>query len=430
MGRYLNPIIKTFQESIQSEIYVDKTDLIKYTNRLVDTEQKFVCVSRPRRFGKSMAVKMLSAYYNCEEDSTHMFQLFKISEDETFITNMNKYNVLSVNMQDFLSNSSNVDQMLGRFTESIKKELLRKYPEVSENSQDTLVDIMYEVFEASSKSFVILIDEWDSIFREYKEKTEEQKKYLDFLRDWLKDKPYVGLAYMTGILPIKKYGTHSALNMFTEYSMSNPKQLAEFVGFTEDEVKALCTQYKMSFEETKSWYDGYSFQTEYAENVCSIYSPKSVVECMLSRVFDNYWNQTETFEALKIYIQMNYDGLKDKVIEMMAGARVKINTGSFTNDMSTFHSADDVLTLLIHLGYLGYDFNTKEAYIPNKEVSNEFVTAVSVLGWGEVISAIKSSENLLTALWNQEEEVVAQGIQEVHESSSSILQYNDENALS
>ena len=187
----------------------------------------------------------------------------------------------------------------------------------------------------------------------------------------MKDKQYVALAYMTGILPIKKYGTHSALNMFDEFSMTNPKQLAEFVGFTESEVRELCCQYGMDFEETKRWYDGYRF-----ENLEHVYSPRSVVSAMLSRSFDSYWNQTETFEALRDYIALNYAGLKDTVIELLAGSSKKINTSKFTNDMTTFKSADDVLTLLIHLGYLGYDYTAQEVFIPNSEVASEFYNAV------------------------------------------------------
>ena len=194
---------------------------------------------------------------------------------------------------------------------------------------------------------------------------------------------------MTGILPIKKYGSHSALNMFDEFSMTNPKQLAEFVGFTESEVRDLCVQYNVDFEETRRWYDGYKF-----ESVEHVYSPRSGVSAMLSKSFDSYWNQTETFEALRDYIAMNYAGLKDTVIELLAGEHKKIETGSFSNDMTTFSTADDVLTLLIHLGYLGYDFSSKEVFIPNSEIASEFVTAIQGAGWETVISSRLKRNNM------------------------------------
>ena len=247
----------------------------------------------------------------------------------------------------------------------------------------------------------------------------------------IRDRSYVALAYMTGILPIKKYGSHSALNMFSEYSMTNPRELAEYFGFTEDEVRELCKEYNMSFEEARAWYDGYELVTQHANGqmVYSMYSPKSVVDAMLGHTYDTYWNQTETYEALKVYIQMNMDGLKDAVVKMLAGERVEINTGTFTNDMTTFAGRDDVLTLLVHLGYLSYRRSDKTVCIPNKEVSQEYVNAISTMDWSEVMHAIQASRKLLEALWAMDEEAVAKGLDKAHEEIS-ILQYNDENSLS
>ena len=236
---------------------------------------------------------------------------------------------------------------------------------------------------------------------------------------------------MTGILPIKKYGSHSALNMFTEYSMTDPGDLAEYFGFTEVEVKKLCERFHRNFEETRAWYDGYELVTvDGEEKICySMYSPKSVVDVMLSGVFDNYWNQTETYEALKSYIKLNFDGLKDAIIRMLAGERVQVNIGTFSNDMTSFQGKDDVLTLLIHLGYLAYDFEDKCVYIPNNEVRGEYVNAVSVSEWGEVSEALRNSAWTLRSIWERRPEQVSKGIEQAHFETSH-LQYNDENALS
>ena len=246
-----------------------------------------------------------------------------------------------------------------------------EYPDVDYFDETDLIECMQDVYAQKKQSFIVIIDEWDCIFREYKEDKEAQEKYLDFLRDLLKDKSYIHLAYMTGILPIKKYGTHSALNMFDEFSMINPGPLARYVGFTEDEVRMLCEQYHMDMTEMKNWYDGYLF-----ENKISIYSPRSVVSCMRFGKIGNYWNQTETFEALRIYIDMNFEGLKDDVLSMIAGKSVPVNIGSFANDMATFHTEDDVLTLLIHLGYVSYDYDSKTVKIPNKEVFTLFIKSL------------------------------------------------------
>ena len=431
MGSYLNPGSERFRTGLRSPIYVDKTMLISRVNRFVRTEQKFICVSRPRRFGKSMAMDMLSAYYGCGEDSRALFEGLKIGKDVSFEEHLNRYDVIKINVQEFLSATHDVDSMIAMLKKYIAFDLFDAYGNVRFRDTDNFIQVMKDIFSATKRPFVILIDEWDCLFREYGHDAESQKRYLDFLRAWLKDQDYVGLAYMTGILPIKKYGTHSALNMFTEYSMTDPGGLAEYFGFTEDEVKALCDEYNMSFEETRAWYDGYDLvsHSRDGDSRFSMYSPKSVVESMLRHKFGAYWNQTETYEALKIYIQMNMDGLKDAVIRMLAGERVEINTGTFTNDMTTFQNRDDVLTLLVHLGYLTYDSEGRTVSIPNKEVAQEYVNAISTMDWGEVMRSVEASRKLLLSLWDMDADAVAEGIDRAHEEIS-ILQYNDENALS
>ena len=429
MGSYLNPGSAAFQGSLRSQIYIDKSGLIGKMNALLGTEQKYVCVSRPRRFGKSMAANMLSAYYDRDCDTREFFDKLKISQSEGYLEHLNQYDVLKINMQDFLSGTHSMDEMLEQLQKQVMKDLKIRYPEYAK--EDNLIFVMRNIFSNTHHPFIILIDEWDCLFREYQQDKDAQKKYLDFLRFWLKDKDYIALAYMTGILPIKKYGSHSALNMFMEYSMTDPGELAEFFGFTEEEVKGLCEEYAMNFEEVKAWYDGYDLisHSRFGDKRYSIYSPKSVVEAMLRHKFGTYWNRTETYEALKIYIQMNMDGLKDAIIEMLAGNSVRINIGTFHNDMTTFATRDDILTLLVHLGYLTYDVEKESVRIPNKEVAQEYINAISTMDWKEVISSINNSRKLLEALWNLDSDKVAAGVDKAHEEIS-ILQYNDENSLS
>ena len=424
MGNYLNPDNSKFQRAVNSDIYVDKTGLIKYTNRVINTMQAYVCVSRPRRFGKSMAADMLTAYYSRGCDSRELFAGLEIAKDENFGGYLNKYDTVFLNVQEFLSRSSDVKELIARIKQRVIRELTRQYPDVELFDSTDLAETMQDIYAESKCPFVLIIDEWDCIFREFKNDKEAQEKYLDFLRDLIKDKSYIHLAYMTGILPIKKYGTHSALNMFDEFSMIAPGPLACYVGFTEQEVKKLCEQYGMDMEEVKNWYDGYSF-----DGVLSVYSPRSVVNSMRFRKISNYWNQTETFEALQMYIDMNFEHLKDDVLSMIAGESVAVNTESFTNDMATFRTEDDVLTLLIHLGYLAYDDKTKTVKIPNSEIRAEYVNTVSVSDWGTVSKALKDSADTLDAIWQGREEQVAKAIEQAHFETSHI-QYNDENALS
>lgn len=429
MGIYLNPDNAAFAEAIRSKIYVDKTGLIAYTNSVLKTSQKNICVSRPRRFGKSITANMLAAYYSKGCDSQALFDKFVISKKREEITayreNRNQYDVIALNMQEFMSDTPNVDAMISLVSQSIIEELKRQYSNADYSCETRLTNILKYVNYELGCQFIFIIDEWDCIFRENKNDLEAQKKYLDFLRNLLKDKVYVALAYMTGILPIKKYGTHSALNMFDEYSMTNPRALAKYVGFTESEVKKLCIQFRMDFDETKRWYDGYQFSRQE-----HIYSPKSVVDAMLNEEFDSYWTQTETYEALKIYLDMNFDGLKDSIVRMLAGEHCRIDAKTFQNDMTTFQTKDDVLTLLVHLGYLAYDLKNREVFIPNMEINEEFARAIRRSGWDEIIRAINASDALLHATWNQDAEMVAKGIDEVHMDTTSILTYNNENSLS
>lgn len=424
MGNYLNPGNAGFYRITNSEIYVDKTGLIEYTNSVVNTMQEYICVSRPRRFGKSTTASMLAAYYSRECDSKELFSNYEIAGNQYFTTYLNRYDTIFLNMQEFLSQSKNIGEMLDLLKRSVLWELLEKYPGHRYFDETNLMRTMQDVYGKTKCPFVVIIDEWDCVFRVYKNDKEAQERYLDFLRELLKDKGYIHLAYMTGILPIRKYGTHSALNMFDEFSMIDPGPLAPYVGFTEGEVEKLCAQYQMDIGEVKNWYDGYSF-----ESIASVYSPRSVVSSMRFGKLGNYWNQTETFEALQIYIDMDFDGLKEDVLSMIAGERVPVNTGSFINDMATFRTKDDVFTLLIHLGYLGYDGANKCVFIPNGEVRSEYVNAVSVSDWGEVSKALKNSADTLHAIWQKRPEQAAEGIRQAHFETSHI-QYNDENALS
>lgn len=423
---YLNPGNGGFKESLNSEIYVDKTGLIGYTNRRLKTRQKFLCVSRPRRFGKSMAADMLAAYYDRTCDSAELFKGLEISKDASFSEHLNKYDVIFINMQEFLSRSLNIDDLINRLTARVVKDLKRVYGEfVDPASEDDLSYALMDVYAETGTGFIFIIDEWDCIFREKREDKKAQNKYLDFLRNLLKDRQYISLAYMTGILPIKKYGTHSALNMFEEISMTDPGRCAEYMGFTADEVRALCDKYDMDYSETQRWYDGYLLK-----GAGHIYNPKSIVDAMQNGNFRNYWTRTETYEALKVYIDLDFDGLRSEIVSMLAGARYGINTMRFTNDMTTFENKDDVLTLLIHLGYLGYDSEKKEAFIPNEEIGQEFVNAMTASKWEPVINSLKNSDKMLDALLAGDSKTVADGIESVHSENTSILTYNDENSLS
>ena len=424
MGIYLNPQNTLFQNMKNSEIYVDHSLMIENINKIINTENNKLCVSRPRRFGKSTDANMLVAYYSKGCDSSNIFKDLKISQTELYQKHLNQHNVIHINMQDFLSKTHDIDKMIILLTKLIFRDIKKVYQDIEYFDIDDLIQVLEDVYAEVNERFIFVIDEWDCIFREYKNNKEAQSQYLDFLRNLLKDKPYVSLCYMTGILPIKKYGTHSALNMFKEVSILNPTPLEEFMGFTEKEVQDLCLKYDMDYEKMKDWYDGYKMTDD-----LSVYNHRSVVYALMDRKYENYWSATETYEALRVYIDMNYDGLKDDIVKLLAGEHVAVQTTSFQNDMTTFDTKDDVLTLLIHLGYLGYNSFNQTCYIPNKEVIDSFVNSIRSSNWNETTKALLNSRALLEATWNRDEELVAKYIEEAH-LDTAILTYNNENALS
>ena len=429
MALYLNVGNESFQESLNSLIYVDKSPLIEILNKSIKTKNKYFCLSRPRRFGKSVTAQMICSYYAKGQDCSPLFDDLKIASFDDYKKHLNQYDVISINISDEFSRAShNVKSMTDILTKSIVRELKEEYPNCVISSPEFLDLTLQEVYNYSKVPFVFVIDEWDCIMREKKEDPDSLKQYLEWLKAIFKDKPYVGLAYMTGILPVKKYGSHSALNMFTEYSMTEPLNLGQYIGFTENEVKDICKQHDVAFNQMQQWYDGYSFK-----DVPHIYNPNSVVNAATYKKFISYWTKTETFESLQEYIDMNMEGLRDDIVKLIAGEDVIVDVSTFSNDMVTFHSKDDVLTLLIHLGYLAINGSTNLGvivHIPNEEIKLEFKTCVKNNNrYAGVYDLIKNTDVLLNDIWSLNSEAVAKIFDEAHQDHTSILTYNNENSL-
>ena len=460
MGTYLNPGEQSFRMAINSEIFVDKTELIQYLNSVINTQQRFVSVSRPRRFGKTMAADMICAYYDRKADSRELFQRRKLADCAPVQTSgkdihwdeyLGKFDVIRLVMTKYFRKKDSVSNALQKMQKLVIRDLKMAYPDIDYFNDEDLIQSIDDVYDNIGRQAVLVIDEWDAVFRERQYDKDGQTEYLDFLRDLMKDNKHIALAYITGILPIKKYGKHSALNMFDEYSMVQPMRLAEYTGFTESEVKALCKKYVMDFRDVSSWYDGYKV-TDYipinkrkafrlgnyfAHRIC-VYSPLSVVKAMQNGIVDNYWNKTENYEALADFIRMDFDGLKQTVALLMDGGRVKVSLKTYQNDMTTFHSKDDILALLIHLGYLGFEgeekegrinFEYGEVFIPNREILEEFRTSTETDEWTGTFEQFKVSQELLTATWNKDADRVAELLEKAHNQASNKT-YHDEAALS
>ena len=427
MGIYLNRGNEEFDSVVHSEIYIDKTDILDFFNKVINTEQRYVCVSRPRRFGKSITANTIAAYFEKGCDSRALFEGRKLSKYKNWDRNLNKYDVIRIDLADIRARRKTAQETLDTIEEEIVQELDEAFPSIVNLEKDGIADALAKINDRTGAKFVIIIDEWDCLFRDDKADEQVQQRYINILRGLFKgnsSKKFTVLAYLTGILPIKKYNSESALNNFYEYTMTNPAGLAKYIGFTKEEVEELCERYNMDIAEVMEWYDGYSFQGE--EHICG---PNSVVRAMLDRKCENYWSQTVAYNSLVHYITMNFDGLRDAIVAIMGGHRVKVKVRTYENDMTSFKRKDDVLTALIHLGYLAYDEETEEVYLPNREVRMCFEDTIEDTGWDNVMHAIEQSERLLRATIAGDEEEVAEQIDICHRENTSILNYHDENSL-
>lgn len=432
MGTYLNPGNSGFARIIKQH-YVDKTGLINVLNRRIETSENLICISRPRRFGKSYAAQMLCAYYDKTCDSHDLFSGYKVSEDGLYETYINKYDIIYLDMTQIIGEAGKTG-IIDFIKEKVTTELMSAYPGLRSDSafSTTLVNSV----ELNNNKFIAVIDEWDAPIREI---PEMESSYLEFLRTLFKGSgttaKIFAAVYMTGILPIKKDGSQSAISDFREYTMLEPGVFAEYVGFTEDEVKRECDDQGRSFERMKKWYDGYTVGDEH-----SIYNPYSVMQALGSGKYRSYWQKTSAAETLMTYIDMDQDGLQNDIARLITGESIVVDTDSFQNDVDTFTCKDDVLTLLIHLGYLTYEEVT-DSYdededeltglvkIPNEEVRTEFEKILRKSKHKSLIELVKRSDQLLKDTIDGKADAVAKTVQAVHESEYAPTYYNNEQSL-
>ena len=423
MGVYFNPSNASFRQARNSRIYVDKTGLIEQLNMRLSTEDKCLAVSHARRFGKSHAAGMIDAYYSLGCDSGELFDDTKIARDADYRKYMNKYNVIHLDIAsvwDF-----HKEDLVESIKERVCKDFKKEYDDLLDYSEDLYL-LIQDIYCKTNTPFVIIIDEWDCVIRNSDDK-ELVHKYLQFLHSLFKSeesKSFLALAYITGILPIKKIRDESALNNFSEYTMLKSKPITKYYGFTEDEVKELCERFDMDFETVRAWYNGYLIDGIH------MYNPNSVVQSMRDHDCDSYWRNTSSFESINTFITLNYEGLKDDIMSMLSGGKVRVNPNTFRNDLSIITSKDDALTALIHLGYLGYDADRKSAYVPNYEVATAFELALQTGEWKDIAKAISTCDDLLFETIDGNAERVAELIELAHDTYTSVLKYNDENSLS
>lgn len=424
MGILINPGDSGFV-TIRASKYVDKSGLIVQMNKTLGTTEKLTCVSRPRRFGKSFAAKMLCAYYDATSDSHALFDDLAIARDPSYERHLNAYNVLYLDMSQILQEASG-RRLVDYLTATLQKELRRELP--STEPSFSLSAALVNAVQASGRPFIAILDEWDAPVRE---SPADAHDYLELLRALFKssattDKVFAG-AFLTGILPIKKDKGQSAVSDFWEYSVLFPGPFAPYVGFLEDEVCTLCDQVGLDFHQMQHWYDGYEL-----DYVKSVYNPYAVMRAVKSRRFGSYWRQTSAADTLLTYLELDFEGLQDDVVRLMAGEELEVETGDFKNDPALIGSRDDALTLMIHLGYLTYEDEFSGhgwARIPNAELHMEFEKVLRQATHPELVRLVRESDELLSRTIALDAEYVAEAVAKVHDSNYAPKFYNDEQAL-
>ena len=454
MGNILNPTENnSFIKLVKfkdSEIFVDKTDFIEKISAKVNTQNCFLAMTRPRRFGKTVTAHMLLAYYSKGYARQDIFEKLEIANKLSYAEHLNKYNVIYIDMNSikdqYISYKADsslyieaIDDIVDFLQYMIVQELKenKEYAEQINNAplvgKKSLSSALQVICKYTGEKFIFIMDEWDLICREYRNEPELLEKFIEVMRGLFKsDKGQAcfALAYLTGILPIKKYNSQSALNVFKEYNMLRPVPYEEYFGFTEEEVAEIVKlpQCKISHQELKEWYKGYKL------NGKDIYNPNSVVSAISDGICQSYWSGTSSNEEVVRLINMNFRGIKNDITKLIDGIKIPFNSNNFQNDMVTIKDKNDIFSLLVCLGYLGCSERNnglKLAYVPNQEIKQTLLAIVRGQKWSRRTEIVKRSEMLLNSIIKKpDENKVAEIIQEIHNSTAvSLLDYNDEESL-
>lgn len=409
-----------FQKTRNNEIYVDKSLLIDKLNTLIGTGKAYVCVTRPRRFGKTINANMLGAYYTKGLQTGELFAELEITKRESYKRHLNQHNVIYIDFSRMPDFCESYKEYIVNIIDMIKEDLTQAYPML----QDKKYSMLSKMFRDTQDSFLFILDEWDSIFYKDFMTKKDKDSYLEFLKGLLKDQPYVELVYMTGVLPIAKYSSGSELNMFEEYHFMNDNIYDSYFGFQEEEVKALCDRFQtISYEELKSWYDGY-----YTSDGRSLFNPRSVSNALSNGLCRNYWTETGPMNEVADCIEHNADEVREDVVKLVSGISVPIKLKGYSASEQQLNNRDEILSAMVVYGFLSYH----DGYIkiPNHELMEKFEEVMSRKSMGAVSAIVRQSKEMLLSTLNEDSERVAQILEEVHDREIPFLKYNDENALS
>lgn len=411
---------RLFSILAHDRFFVDKSRMIELINTRIHTSNRYLCITKPRRFGKTSILNMLGAYYGKVRSAKALFDPLKISSSDTYLDHLNKYNIIHLCLNDLPDDGSTYDDYISMVKESIVNDIKEAYPEVNTKKYHKISDMLTD----TQDQFIFLIDEWDYLFS-HELFCEHHADFLEFLRNLLKDRPYAAFVYMTGVLPVKKYSTGSALNMFREYTMLKDPFFEEYFGFTEKEVAELCEkQSALTIDEISEWYDGYQ-----GKNGMRLYNPRSVVCALEDETCQSYWTRTGKMDEVLFFLKYNIYDVRDDIVRMVNGMSVIIDIKKeYSAGQEKPANKRDIYAAMIIYGMLSYCDG--ELRIPNKELMIEFESALEDDDFEYVAELVRNSDEILHATLDKKGEVVASYLHNIHNSELPILKYNDENSLS
>lgn len=419
---YLNTVspFDIFRKTLKNDIYVDKTLMIDAVSEFIGREKCFLCVTRPRRFGKSINANMLAAYYSKAVDASQLFAETKIAHTEGFAQHLNQYNVIYMSLNEMPRRCKCYDDYIDTIEDCLIDDILEAYPHLARKRFPNLNRLLT----ATGDKFIFIFDEWDSIFYKKFMSDEDKESYLRFLESLLKGQSYVALAYMTGVLPIAKYTSGSALNMFNEYSFISDPKFDSYFGFTENEAQELCQKYKTpTYEEIAYWYDGY-----YTTDGNHLFNPRSVNNALCDGVCRNYWTETGPMNEIAECIEHNVDEVREDIVQLTAGIPVKIKLNGYSASDQRLTDRNEILSAMVVYGFLSYHNQTLR--IPNNELMEKYNRVLARKSMGKVAALVARSREVLEATVRGDADTVAEIIEQVHDIEIPLFKYSDENSLS
>ncbi|MBQ3601455.1 MAG: AAA family ATPase [Lachnospiraceae bacterium] len=431
MGNILNSEgqLRLFYGRYEGSYFVDKSEILEKLNNLIGkVDEQYICITRPRRFGKTVMTNLISSYYAKGLDSATIFDTLKIANKPSYRKHLNQHNVISLYMAEQPRICEDIDCYLSYHEKKILKDLKRGFSDCELDLDMELWDALEEIFYETGERFIFILDEWDSFFHSDFFTEAGAKKYLTFLKNILKDKPYVELAYMTGVLPIKKYSSGSEINIFKEYYFPMDTVYDTFFGFTEKEVQELCHKNKVNggtiqYEQLSEWYNGY-----YTSKGERLYNPRSINFALTDNSIKDYWTETGPGTEILELVKNNVDAVKEDILKMVSGEKIQFPLRYFKTGVQKLDTRQDILSVMIIYGFLSY-YDTFVS-IPNRELMTKFEIVLEDSSMGYIAKLAQNSNKMLEATLTGDTDKMEEILEYVHNTEIPILQYNDENSLS